>query len=127
MTKEGKRLYWIICMDDSDVDWEQIKVREVRDSIIEGLKSNVKYISVINVHGENMYEEEGHKTDSLDDEPWIEVFDEDGNLDYEETANKVTRDFILNCAVIAMRFESDVLAEIGKDCSWIDSILDKEE
>ena len=123
---KNTRHYWVICMEDYDVDWDQITVREIRDAFIEGLKANMKYISVINVHGENMYEEEGHKTCSLDDEPWIEVFDDEGNLDLEETANKITRDFILNCAVIAMRFEGDCYDELGKDKSWLDDILDEE-
>ena len=124
MSRDENRHYWIICIDDYDIDWEQFKVRDIRDSFINGLKRNAKYISVINKHGENMMTTEGHKTEALEDEAFIEVFDEEGNLDIEETANAVTKDFLDNRAVIGMRFEKDLYDELGKDKDWIDNILE---
>ena len=127
MVKEDKRHYWIVCLDDYDVDWDAITIREIRDTFVRGLARNIHYISVINRFGENMYGNEGHKTEDLKDEPWIEVFDEDGNLDIEESANRITKDFLENTAIIVMRFDSDLYDELGKDCSWIDDILEEEE
>lgn len=124
MPKKDKRHYWVIFMDDYDVDWDEITVRDIRDTFMEGLEAKIKYISVINKHGENMYREKGHKTKDLKDEKWIEALDADGNLDIEETANLITKDFITNRAVIAMRFDEDLYDELGKDKAWLDKILE---
>lgn len=126
MTKDDKRHYWIISLDDYDVDWDQLTVRDLRDTFVNGLKRNIKYISVINKHGENMFETEGHSTEDLDDEEFIEVYDEEGNLDFVETANIIVKDFLDNRAVIAMRYEVDLYDELGKDKKWIDDILEED-
>ena len=124
MTLKDKRHYWIISLDEYDVDWDQLTVRDLRDTFVDGLKRNIKYISVINKRGENMFETEGHSTEALDDEEFIEVFDEEGNLNLIETANIIVRDFLDNRATIAMRFEKDLYDELGKDKGWIDKILE---
>lgn len=126
MVDKNKRYYWVICMDDYDVEWDDITVRDIRDTFMKGLENNIKYISIINKHGENMCQVEGHSTESLDDEAWIEVYDEDGNLDIEETANIITKDFLDNRAIIAMRFEKDMYDELGDDKEWLDKILEDE-
>ena len=123
MSRDEVRHYWIIFMDDYDIDWEQFTVRELRDTFMGGIKKNIKYTSVINKYGENMMTTEGHQTKALEDEEWIEVLDAEGNVDIEETANNVTKDFLDNRAIIAMRFEGDMYEELGKDKSWIDDIL----
>jgi hypothetical protein len=124
MTKDDKRHYWIVTMDSYDVDWDKLTVRELRDTFMRGLEKNIKYISVINQAGEDMFRTEGHSTETLNGESWIEEFDEEGNLDIEETANSITKDFLDNRAIIAMRFDKDMYDELGKDKDWIHKILE---
>jgi hypothetical protein len=111
-------------MEDYDIDWEVYTVKDLRDTFMRGVEKNIKYISVINKKGENMFQTEGHSTKELEDEDWIEVLDEEGNLDVEETANLITKDFLTNTAIIAMRFEKDLYDELGDDKDWIDCILE---
>ena len=127
LTKDDKKHYWIISMDNYDIDWGELATKDICEVFAEGVEKNIKYISVVNKNGENIYQTEGHSTENLEDEPWIEVFDEEGNLDIEETANVITKDFLSNRAIIAMRFEADLYDELGKDKSWIDNILDGDD
>ena len=115
----NKKHYWVISFEDYDVDWDQFSFEDVRDSVINGLEANVKYISV-----QSQQEEEEYKVYDLDDALWIEVINEDGTLNIEGTANQITKDFIANKAIIAVRFEKDMYDELGRDCSWIDNILE---
>ncbi len=123
MTQDDKRHYWVIHMSNYDIDWETHTVRDLRETFVDGLKKGIKYISVINKKGENVCTSEKHSTMDLDDEDWIEVFDEEGNLDIMETSNAITKDFLDNRAMIAMRFEKDTYDELGNDKSWINGIL----
>jgi hypothetical protein len=123
VTRDDKRHYWLIRLDSPDIDWETYTVRDLRQTIIEGLENKRKYLSVINKKGENIYTTRGHSTKSLDDEDFIEVFDEEGNLDIIETANAISKDFLDNRAIIGMRFEKDMYDELGEDKSWINGIL----
>ncbi|MHA2343491.1 MAG: hypothetical protein ACXADW_16615 [Candidatus Hodarchaeales archaeon] len=124
MTRDDKRHYWVISMEEYDIDWETHTVRDLRETFIDGLEKGIKYISVINKKGENMCTSEKHSTMSLKDEDYIEVFDDEGNLDVIETANVITKDFLDNRAMIAMRFEKDMYDELGNDKSWIDKIME---
>jgi len=123
VSRDDKRHYWLIHLDSANIDWETITVREVRQTIIDGLENKRKYLSVINKNGENMYTSRGHSTKDLAGEDYIEVFDEEGNLDIIETANAITKDFLDNRAIIGMRFEKDMYDELGCDKTWIDKIL----
>jgi hypothetical protein len=123
VTRDDKRHYWLIHLDGREIDWETYTVGELRDTFIEGLENKRKYISVINKKGVNMCATSGHNTKSLEDEDFIEIFDEEGNLDIMETANAVAKDFLDNRAIVGMRFEKDMYDELGNDKSWINGIL----
>ena len=123
MAENNNRHYWLIHLNSPDIDWNTFTVREVRETFIKGLEKNIKYISVINKVGQNIYKSVGHSVRDLDNEEWIEVFDEVGNLDIVKTADVVTKDFLDNRAMIGMRFEGDMYDELGPDRSWIDTIL----
>ncbi len=123
MTQDDKRHYWVIHMSDYDIDWEAYTVKDLRKTFIDGLKKKIKYYSVINEKGENTFTTVGHKAEDLNDKNWIEVHDEEGNLNIIETANVITKDFLDNNAIIAMRFEKEMYDELGEDTSWINNIL----
>ena len=123
MAQGDKRHYWVIHMGDYDIDWEVCTVRELRKTFVRGLEKNIKYYSVINEKGENTFTTAGHDPEDLNDKNWVEVLDDEGNLDIIETANTITKDFLDNNAIIAMRFEKDMYDELGDDKSWINNIL----
>ncbi len=123
MTQDDKRHHWVIHMGDYEIDWETHTVRDLRETFIDGLKKGIKYYSVINEKGENTFTTAGHSPKDLNDKNWIEVHDEEGNLDIIETANVITKDFLDNNAIIAMRFEKEMYDELGEDKSWINNIL----
>ena len=124
MTKDDKQHYWIIHLEDYDLDWNKITIRNLRDTFVNGLERDIKYISVINKKGENMYLTKGHSTSCLEDEVCLEVYDDDGNLDIIATADLITKDFLDNRAMLVMRLEKDIYDELGNDKSWIDEILE---
>ncbi len=55
---------------------------------------------------------------------YIIVEDENGDMDFEKTADQVCKDMIINGMIICMR---DRFAEMCKDdnTNWIDDILNK--
>lgn len=126
MTRDDKRHYWIIHADDYDIDWNTASVEDLCDIFIVGLEKNVKYISVINKKGENIYITGGHSTENFEEMEQIEVYDKEGNLNITETANAISKDFLNNRALIALQFEKDLYEELGTDKGWINNILEDE-
>lgn len=103
---------------------EDITVRELRDSIVSGLNSGLRYISIINPEGVNRAEEAGHKADDIELNEYLIVLGEDDEIDIEKTADLVTKDFIINGMIICMRNAYEEVKE-SNGC-WIDKILGDE-
>jgi hypothetical protein len=101
---------------------DNITVRELRDSIINGLMKGLRYISIYTVDGKNRAEEAGHTANDIVIDEYILVLDDDGKIDIEKTADLVTKDMILNGMIICMR---DRFSEMCKDdnTNWIDKII----
>ena len=88
-----------------------------------GLERNIKYISIIAPNGEDRMKVKGHVVDDITEEEWIEVYDENGELDHVETANIIAKDFLDNRVIIIMRFEKDMYDVLGEDKGWLNGIL----
>jgi hypothetical protein len=103
---------------------DQMTVRGLRDAIIDGLESGVYYVSIIAPDGSNRVLEEGHTCDDIIINEYIEVLDENGDMDVVATADAITRDMLLNGYVIVLKNKYD---EIKDDTGWLDKILEEED
>lgn len=101
-----------------------IKVRELKDSVVRALEKNIHYASVLTKDGVNRVETEGHTPNDIKDDEWIKVIDENGELDIEATATKVVKELLIMGAILIMRYDDEMYDEVtDDDKQWIDDIL----
>lgn len=126
MDLKAKEFFLVELKDYAGLD--QMTVRELRDSVIKGLESGLIYVSIISPEGVNRAEVEGHTCDQIEINEWIEVKDEDGNMDVVATANAVVRDMLITGMIIVLRDAYDELDEDEQGCvGWIDKIMNQED
>jgi hypothetical protein len=101
---------------------DKITVRELRDSVVRGLESGLRYISIVNPDGVNRAEELGHTTDDIELSEYIIAVNEEDEIDIEKTADLVTKDFVLNGMIICMRNAYEEVKQTNG--AWIDKILE---
>ena len=123
MVDSEKKNYWLVDIENFTEELYDVTIRELRDTILKGLKRNIKYISIITPDGENRMKVIGHVVDDIIEEEWIEVYDENGELDHIETADIIAKDFLDNRVIIIMRFEKDMYDVLGEDKGWLNGIL----
>lgn len=104
---------------------DNITVRELRDSIINGLNKGLRYISIINPDGVNRAEEAGHTCENIEINEYLIVINDNDEIDIEKTADLVTKDFIINGMIICMRDRFEEIKE--SNGNWIDKILQGED
>jgi hypothetical protein len=100
---------------------DNITVRELRDSIVNGLNSGLRYISIISPEGKNRAEEAGHTANDIEISEYIIEVNAEDEIDIEKTADLVVKDMILNGMIICMRNAYEEIKE-SNGC-WIDKIL----
>lgn len=103
---------------------DQMTVRDLRDAIVDGLNSGVYYVSVVAPDGSNRVQEEGHTCDEIEINEFIEVLDEDGEMDVVATADAITKDMLIHGYIIVLKSKYD---EIKDDTGWLDKILEEED
>lgn len=122
MVEKKKKHYFLASLDSLDLN--HLTVRDLYETTVKGLRKKTKYASMVAVDGTHRAEIEGFKPEDLTDEDFIEVLDEDGELDVDATAKKVVLDFLTNHALLIMRYEEDMYNFVDADCKkWIDRIL----
>lgn len=125
MAKKVKDLkekeFFLVELNDY-VGLDQVTVRELRDTIVRGLESGLLYVSIMSPEGVNRAEVEGHTTEDIEIDEFIEVIGEDGKMDIMATADAVTRNMLLNGMIIVMRDKYEFIDEEANGC-WIDKIL----
>lgn len=103
---------------------DQMTVRDLRDAIVDGLNSGVFYVSVIAPDGSNRVVEEGHKCDDIEINEYIEVVDENGDMDIIATADAITKDMLEHGYIIVLKSKYE---EIKDNTGWLDKILEEED
>lgn len=123
MTIHKKEFYIVELKNYKEVDEDQVEI--LRENIIEGLTTGLRYISIISPEGVNRAEEEGHTTDNIEISEYLIVLNDEDEIDIEKTAALVVEDMLLNGMLICMR---NVYEEI-KDTNgcWIDKILEDDD
>lgn len=97
-------------------------VKDIRNSILEGLEEGVEYISIYAPDGTNRIEVAGQSTEDIEIDECIECYDEDGKFDMEKTADAVTKEMIVTGMIIYMRDKYDELGD--ENGTWIDKIME---
>ena len=116
---KGRKNYWVISAKDYDL--ENVKVRDVYEAVIRGLKRGVWYASI--------FDKEGNVRESyeVEEEDCFGVLDNDGIMDVELTAKAIIVEFLENLSIIAMRYDDDMYEFVGKkERKWLDGILKDE-
>lgn len=103
---------------------DHMTVRDLRDAIVEGLEGGVYYVSVIAPDGSNRVETEGHTCDDIEINEYIEVLDENGEMDILATADAITKDMLATGYIIVLKSKYD---EIKDETGWLDKILEEED
>jgi len=123
MTIHKKEFYIVELNDYEKVNEDQIEI--LRENIVEGLTTGLRYISVVSPEGVNRAEEEGHSADDIEISEYLIVVNDEDKIDIEKTADLVVKDMLLNGMLICMR---NVYEEIKKsNGSWIDKILEDDD
>lgn len=124
MDLKEKEFYLVELTDYIGLD--QITVRELRDTIVRGLESGLLYVSIMSPEGVNRAEVEGHTTEDIEINEFIEVLDENGKMDIIATADAITKDMLTTGMIIVLKDKYEFI-EDDLDENWIDSILNKED
>jgi len=104
---------------------DNVTVRELRSSIVNGLTKGLRYISIVNPEGVNRAEQEGHTADDIEINEYLLEVDENDEIDIEKTADLVTKDMVLNGMIICMRNAYEEIKD--SNGSWIDKILEGDD
>ncbi len=122
MTIYKKEFYIVELKNYKKVTDVQIEI--LRENIVEGLITGLRYISVINPDGVNRAEEL-QTADSIEISEYLIVVNDEDKIDIEKTADLVVKDMLLNGMLICMR---NMYEEIRKSNGhWIDNILEDDD
>jgi len=122
MTINKKEFYIVELKNYKKVDDDQVEI--LRENIVEGLVSGLRYISIISSEGVNLQEEE-FTPGEIELGEYILVLNDEDEIDIEKTTDLVVEDMLLNGALICMR---NVYEEIKKSNGhWIDKILEDDD
>lgn len=122
MTINKKEFYIVELNNYEKVVDDQVAI--LRENIIEGLVSGLRYISIISSEGVNLQEEE-FTPGEIELGEYILVLNDEDEIDIEKTADLVVKDMLLNGALICMH---NVYEEIKKSNGhWIDKILEDDD
>lgn len=103
---------------------DNLTVRDLRDAIVDGLNNGIYYVSVVAPDGSNRVEQEGHTCDEIEINEYIEVLDENGEMDVVKTADTITKDMLATGYIIVLRSKYE---EIKDETGWLDKILEEED